>query len=64
MDRKRCKTGKYLTKMVVISLRNVMEQLAAVFFGFHQQKDQEKKSKARMKVIEEKYKPREDNKEM
>ena len=64
MDEKICKAAKYLAETVVASLQNVMEKLTVVLFEFNRQKDRAKKSKARMKAIEEHHKLREENEEI
>ena len=63
-DRKICKAAKYLDETVATLLGNVMEQLTVVLFDFHLQKDQARKSKTRMKAIEEKHKLRDENEQI
>ena len=41
-----------------------MKQLTMVLVGFHLQKDQARKSKTRMKAIEEKHKLRDENEQI
>ena len=60
LDRTLCKAAKHLAKTSAESLRNVMEQLTVVLFDFYQQKDQARKSKVKIKAIEEHHKLRED----
>ena len=60
LDRTLCRAVKNLAETVATSLGNVIEQLTVVLFDFHRQEDQSRKSKARMKVIEEKHKLREE----